>query len=59
MTPAGDGYDPAWCMAWRRPTCSMGEDRFLEAAKALRSREHMRFYDGDEDLIYWWSMVSK
>lgn len=33
-----------------------GEDQFLEAAEkgTLYLREHMRFYDPDEDLIYWY-----
>lgn len=33
-----------------------GEDRFLEAAQKGSDylREHMRFYDPDEDLIYWY-----
>ena len=33
-----------------------GEDRFLEAAEKGTEylREHMRFYDSDEDLIYWY-----
>jgi mannose/cellobiose epimerase-like protein (N-acyl-D-glucosamine 2-epimerase family) len=33
-----------------------GEDRFLEAAEkgTLYLREHMRFYDPDEKLIYWY-----
>ncbi len=33
-----------------------GEDRFLEAAEKGTQylRDHMRFYDKDEDLIYWY-----
>lgn len=33
-----------------------GEDRFLEAAEkgVLYLREHMRFYDYDENIIYWY-----
>ena len=33
-----------------------GEDRFLQAAEAGTEylREHMRFYDTDEDLVYWY-----
>jgi mannose/cellobiose epimerase-like protein (N-acyl-D-glucosamine 2-epimerase family) len=33
-----------------------GEDRFLEAAEKGTEylREHMRFYDPDEDLVYWY-----
>ncbi|ARV57815.1 N-acyl-D-glucosamine 2-epimerase [Nostocales cyanobacterium HT-58-2] len=33
-----------------------GEDRFLEAAEKGTEylRQHMRFYDPDEDLIYWY-----
>ncbi|MBD3176178.1 MAG: N-acyl-D-glucosamine 2-epimerase, partial [Armatimonadia bacterium] len=33
-----------------------GEDRFLEAAEAGTEylRSHMRFYDQDEDMIYWY-----
>ena len=33
-----------------------GEERFLEAAEkgTLYLRDHMRFYDPDEDLIYWY-----
>jgi mannose/cellobiose epimerase-like protein (N-acyl-D-glucosamine 2-epimerase family) len=33
-----------------------GEDRFLEAAEKGTNylRDHMRFYDPDEDLIYWY-----
>lgn len=33
-----------------------GEDRFLDAAEKGTEylREHMRFYDSDEDLIYWY-----
>ncbi|NTW04087.1 MAG: N-acyl-D-glucosamine 2-epimerase, partial [Oscillochloris sp.] len=33
-----------------------GEDRFLEAAEqgTVYLREHMRFYDADENLIYWY-----
>ncbi len=33
-----------------------GEDRFLEAAEKGTEylRDHMRFYDPDEDLIYWY-----
>jgi len=33
-----------------------GEDRFLEAAEAGTEylRGHMRFYDPDEDLVYWY-----
>jgi mannose/cellobiose epimerase-like protein (N-acyl-D-glucosamine 2-epimerase family) len=36
-----------------------GEDRFLEAAEAGTEylRDHMRFYDPDEDLIYWYHGV--
>ena len=33
-----------------------GEDRFLEAAEkgTLYLRDHMRFYDLDEDIVYWY-----
>ena len=33
-----------------------GEDRFLEAAEAGTQylRDHMRFYDADEKLVYWY-----
>lgn len=33
-----------------------GEDRFLEGAEAGTKylRDHMRFYDPDEDLVYWY-----
>src|SRR5207253_3610356 len=33
-----------------------GEDQFLEAAEKGTEylREHMRFYDPDEDLVYWY-----
>ena len=33
-----------------------GEDRFLEAAEkgTLYLREHMRFYDSDEKVVYWY-----
>lgn len=33
-----------------------GEDRFLDAAEKGTEylREHMRFYDADEDLVYWY-----
>jgi mannose/cellobiose epimerase-like protein (N-acyl-D-glucosamine 2-epimerase family) len=33
-----------------------GEDRFLEAAERGTEylRDHMRFYDSDEDLVYWY-----
>ncbi len=33
-----------------------GEDRFLEAAEAGTEylREHMKFYDADDDIIYWY-----
>jgi mannose/cellobiose epimerase-like protein (N-acyl-D-glucosamine 2-epimerase family) len=36
-----------------------GEDRFLEAAEKGTEylRDHMRFYDPDEDLIYWYHGV--
>jgi mannose/cellobiose epimerase-like protein (N-acyl-D-glucosamine 2-epimerase family) len=36
-----------------------GEDRFLEAAELGTEylRDHMRFYDPDEDLIYWYHGV--
>src|SRR5262249_45067300 len=36
-----------------------GEDRFLEAAEKGTEylREHMRFYDPDENLIYWYHGV--
>jgi mannose/cellobiose epimerase-like protein (N-acyl-D-glucosamine 2-epimerase family) len=38
-----------------------GEDRFLEAAELGTEylRDHMRFYDPDEDLIYWYHGVQK
>ena len=33
-----------------------GQDRFLEAAEKGTEylRDHMRFYDPDEDLVYWY-----
>jgi mannose/cellobiose epimerase-like protein (N-acyl-D-glucosamine 2-epimerase family) len=36
-----------------------GEDRFLEAAEKGSNylREHMRFYDPDENLIYWYHAI--
>jgi mannose/cellobiose epimerase-like protein (N-acyl-D-glucosamine 2-epimerase family) len=38
-----------------------GEDRFLEAAERGTEylRDHMRFYDPDEDLIYWYHGIQK
>ena len=39
-----------------QPICFTGEERFLEAAEKGTEylREHMRFYDLDENIVYWY-----
>ena len=46
----------AWCMAWPPAYLMTGEDRFLEVAEKGTQylREHMRFYDADEKVVYWY-----